>query len=241
MKANNKVGIAVFTAIISMDAMALTFDYRHEMLDTPSANHADRILFYHRFDNGFGASLEAKWKQSGSDNTSNKPFHESITDGTEVTLSYLHQFNHLLGVEYGFNMISDSNSNNYRPYVRASADITDNIFVLIRYRPFNRRYSGRIGTDAPTSLSGNHLTGDIGVRLPAQFTIIYELEYQKNTKAGSFGYLSDSDNDMWVHDVRLEKRIGKNWNPYIQIANLAGSTMTNERQTRLRLGIQYNF
>jgi len=54
---------------MSFAASAVTVDLRHEFIDGGKSDksNADRVSVSHRFDNGFGFSVEAKWK-SGGDN-----------------------------------------------------------------------------------------------------------------------------------------------------------------------------
>ncbi|WP_409308834.1 oligogalacturonate-specific porin KdgM family protein [Pectobacterium sp. B1J-3] len=241
-----KILAMVVTSLVSLSSMAVTIDYRHEMKDTANANHQDRLLISNRFDNGFGLSLEGKWKQSSGDksdpyNKPNKPYNETVSNGTEVTASYLYKFDKTFSLEGGFNMVTDSNTNNYRPYIKGAVNITDSLYYNLRYRPFYKRYSGNIGTAKDTDMKGYAITSVIGYKLPANFTIEYEFEYVKNTKAGSFGYIYDNDNDNMTHDVKLSYKFDKNWTPYIQLANVEQDSATDHRQTRYRAGIQYNF
>lgn len=67
--------------LASASSQAVTIDLRHEWLDD-SKQHKDRALVSHRFANGFGFSLEAKWK-SGGDNE-NKPFNNLVDNGQKA-------------------------------------------------------------------------------------------------------------------------------------------------------------
>ncbi|AJC66279.1 MULTISPECIES: oligogalacturonate-specific porin KdgM family protein [Dickeya] len=235
-----KILTVMVASLVSMSSMAVTFDYRHEMNDTKNADHKDRLLISHRFDNGFGLSSEVKWKQSDKDTTPNKPYNEPVSNETEVTASYLYKFDKTFSLESGFNLVSSNTYSNYRPYIKGGVNITNDLYYFLRYRPSYKRYSGNIGgTD--TTMKGYTITSTLGYKFLNNFTIEYELEYNKNTKAGSFGYIADKDNDNFTHDVKLAYKIDKNWTPYIQLANIDGSKTTDERQTRYRVGVQYNF
>ncbi|UUE11830.1 oligogalacturonate-specific porin KdgM family protein [Dickeya zeae] len=240
-----KILTVMVASLVSMSSMAVTFDYRHEMFDTKNADHKDRLLISHRFDNGFGLSSEVKWKQSGNDTTPNKPYNEQVSNGTEVTASYLYKFNKMFSTEFGFNLVTESSGNTYRPYIKGGVNFTDSLYYTLRYRPFYKRYSSSIndpkGPAEATNMKGYTITSVLGYKFLDNFTVEYELEYNKNTKAGSFGYIADKDNDNFTHDVKLAYKIDKNWTPYIQLANVDGSKTTDERQTRYRVGVQYNF
>lgn len=64
----------------SFAASAVTVDLRHEYID--SGSNADRVAVSHRFDNGFGFSVEAKWKSGGD--KADQPFADVVGNGHEV-------------------------------------------------------------------------------------------------------------------------------------------------------------
>ena len=72
----------------SFAASAVTVDLRHEFIDggKTDKSNADRVSVSHRFANGVGFSVEAKWK-SGGDNT-DKPYADFIGNGHEESISW---------------------------------------------------------------------------------------------------------------------------------------------------------
>lgn len=68
----------------SFAASAVTVDLRHEYID--SGSNADRVAVSHRFDNGFGFSVEAKWKSGGD--KANQPFADVVGNGHEDQISW---------------------------------------------------------------------------------------------------------------------------------------------------------
>ncbi|WP_409307688.1 oligogalacturonate-specific porin KdgM family protein [Pectobacterium sp. B1J-3] len=229
------------TSLISVNAMAVTIDYRHEMKDTPKNDHRDRLSVSHRFANGFGLSVEAKWKngEPSKETTPNKPYHEQVSNGTEVVASYVYNFNKTFSLEPGFSLDSSSNSNNYRPYLRGKVNITPDLSTSLRYRPYYLRNSNKIGTTESTQENGYNLTAVVSYKFLKDFQIDYELDYKKANKAGKTLY--DNDNDNFDHDVKLSYKLDKNWKPYTAIGNVAESGTSDHRQTRFRVGVQYSF
>ncbi|MBA0157571.1 oligogalacturonate-specific porin KdgM family protein [Pectobacterium versatile] len=228
------------TSLISVNAMAVTIDYRHEMMDTPKADHKDRISMSHRFANGFGLSVEAKWRQSGSDTTPNKPYNETVSNGTEVVASYVYNFNKTFSLEPGFSLESNSTSNNYRPYLRGKVNITDDLSTSLRYRPYYKRNSGDLLTASKNNQeNGYNLTAVVSYKFLKDFQVDYELDYKKANKAGQY----QSDFETWKidHDVKLAYKWDKNWKPYMAVGNVADSGTNDHRQTRYRVGVQYSF
>ncbi|QZN97739.1 oligogalacturonate-specific porin KdgM family protein [Symbiopectobacterium purcellii] len=227
-------------SLVSVNAMAVTIDYRHEMMDTPSAGHKDRLSVSNRFANGFGLSVEAKWKQSGKDTTPNRPFSEPVSNGTEVVASYVHNFDKTWSLEPGFSLDSSSDSNNYRPYLRGKVNITNDLSYSLRYRPYYKRNSGNIGVKGKqTSESGYNITGVLSYKFLKDWQVDYEMDYKKSNQYQNF----QSDKETWKleHDVKLSYKWDKNWKPYTAIGNVADSGTNDHRQTRFRVGVQYSF
>ncbi|WCG84921.1 oligogalacturonate-specific porin KdgM family protein [Pectobacterium sp. A5351] len=235
-----KILTMVVTSLISLSSMAVTIDYRHEMQDTAKNDHKDRLLMSHRFDNGFGLSVEAKWKQSDKDTTPNKPYNETVSNGTEVVASYLYKFDKSFSLEPGFSLDSSSTYNNYRPYLRGAYNVTDDLALSLRYRPYYKRNSDSIGTTKNTSENGYNLTTAVSYKFLKDFQIAYELDYQKvnNDKV----ILTNNKDYKIEHDVSLSYKLDKNWKPYVAVGNVVGpDKTTDERQTRYRVGVQYSF
>ncbi|MBG6245038.1 porin [Candidatus Symbiopectobacterium sp. 'North America'] len=230
------------TSIVSVNAMAVTIDYRHEMQDTKDAGHKDRLLMSHRFANGFGLSLESKWKngEPSKNTTPNKPFHESVSNDTEVVASYVYKFNKTWSLEPGFTMASSSSNNEYKPYLRAKVKITDDLSYSFRYRPYYKRMSNNIGqAGKQTSESGYNLTGVLSYSFLKNWQIDYEMDYKKSNQYQNFQF----DKDTWKleHDVKLSYKWDKNWKPYTAIGNVIQDGTSDHRQTRFRVGVQYSF
>lgn len=68
----------------SFAAQAVTVDLRHEYIDNGA--NADRVAVSHRFANGFGFSVEAKWKSGGD--KADQPFADVVGNGHEDQISW---------------------------------------------------------------------------------------------------------------------------------------------------------
>ncbi|HEC1648939.1 TPA: porin [Yersinia enterocolitica] len=222
--------------LLSTSAVAVTIDYRHEMQDQSGNTHKDRLLMSHRFANGFGLSLEGKWKGAQD---KDKAFNETVSNGTEVVASYVYKIDNTFSIEPGFSLDSNSTSNNYRPYLRGKANIIDDLSVSLRYRPYYKRTSANINTSKDTSENGYNLTSVISYKIAKDYQLDYEIDYKKANKAGVI--LSNNESYDWTHDFKLTYKWDKNWSPYMAVGNVSGSKATDERQTRYRVGIKYSF
>ena len=229
------LSLAVAT-FLSTSAVAVTIDYRHEMQDQSGNTHKDRLLMSHRFANGFGLSLEGKWKGAQD---KDKAFNETVSNGTEVVASYVYKIDNTFSIEPGFSLDSNSTSNNYRPYLRGKANIIDDLSVSLRYRPYYKRTSANINTSKDTSENGYNLTSVISYKIAKDYQLDYEIDYKKANKAGVI--LSNNESYDWTHDFKLTYKWDKNWSPYMAVGNVSGSKATDERQTRYRVGIKYSF
>ncbi|WP_435929995.1 oligogalacturonate-specific porin KdgM family protein [Dryocola sp. BD613] len=235
-----KVVALVLTSFLSSNALAFSIDYRHEMQDRAENSHKDRLLIAHRFNNGFGLSSEVKWKTGDSEANTGKIYHENTSDGFEVTPSYLYGFNKTFSLEGGLNLVSDSGYTNYRPYIKSIINLTNNVNWTLRYRPFHKRYSSNIYTEKETTEHGVTITSVLGYRFLEKWGLDYELEYHKSNSA-YYRPVADNKSYQWSHDLKLAYSVDKNWKPYFAVGNVAGSKYTDERQTRYRVGVTYNF
>jgi hypothetical protein len=226
----------VLIPLMSMAAHAVTFDYRHEFTDSGDNSHKDRLLMSHRFANGFGLSLEGKWK--GGQNK-DKAYHETVSNGTEVVASYVYKFNPTFQLEPGFSLDSGSNFNNYRPYLRGKVNFTSDVAASLRYRPYYKRLNSNIGTTKDSTETGYNLTSVLSWKFLKDYLLEYEFEYKKATSAGVV--LSDNEDYEWTHDIKLTWDFDKTWAPYAAVGNVPGSKTTDERQTRYRVGLKYSF
>ena len=225
--------IAGAALIASANAMAMSIDVRHEVSDTTKHDHKDRVLISHRFPNGFGLSLEAKWKQDSSKDKKGKAFHEQISNGTDIVASYLYQLNDTLNIQPGFSLESNSSTNGYRPYLRGQYTINKFFYVASRYRYEYKRTASK-GSDGDEKIN----RGDIwlGYKINDQWQLEYNYVYKRSDKV-----LFDNKKSDYEHDVKLAYSWDKNWKPYIQIGNIKQNSTSDQRQTRFRAGVAYSW
>lgn len=227
-----KIALASSFLLLSSNAIAVTIDYRHEMSDTTKRDHMSRLELSHRFANGFGISSEARWK--AGDNKPDSPYNDTVSNGTEVSTSYLYNFNDTYSLEGGFNLDSSSISNNYRPYATGKVVFTDYLATTLRYRPYYNRVASGEGDDD----KGHQLNLVFIIKFSDKFTLENDFEWIRSENTT----LWDGDKEKMLYEGTLRYRYDQNWQPYISISNVPGSsTTTDERQTRYRIGVQYIF
>lgn len=223
----------MLVSVVNFCAMAMSLDLRHEWQDTNKGNHKDRMLVSHRFANGLGFSLEAKWRQDSSDPTLDKPYHEQVSDGTEAVVSYQHRFDDAFTLQPGFSLESSSNNNGYRPYLRAQYNLTRDLNIAGRYRyEYNRTTSKGSEGDEKTN------RGDfwLSYAFHKDWSVEYNYVYKRSNKV-----IFDGGKNDYEHNVTLAYKWNKSWKPYIEVGNVKQDSKNDNRQTRYRVGLNYSW
>ncbi|MFC0225369.1 oligogalacturonate-specific porin KdgM family protein [Serratia aquatilis] len=228
-----KILTLVVASVVNFSAMAMSVDLRHEWMDTAKGDHKDRMLISHRFDNGFGFSLEAKWKQDSSDSTPNKLWHEQVSNGTEAVASYQYKVNDVFNLQPGFSLESSSNNNGYRPFLRMQYNLTKDVYVATRYRYEYKRTTSK-GSD------GDEKTNRGDFWLGYSFLKDWQVEYNYVYKSSNKVIFDDGKTD-YEHNVKLAYKWDKNWKPYIEVGNVKQDSINDNRQTRYRVGVSYSW
>ncbi|WON75662.1 oligogalacturonate-specific porin KdgM family protein [Serratia sp. UGAL515B_01] len=225
--------ILVMSSVVNFSAMAMSVDLRHEWMDTSKGDHKNRMLISHRFDNGFGFSLEAKWKQDSTDSTPDKPFHEQVSGGTEAVVSYQYKVNDVFNLQPGFSIESTSNNNGYRPFLRTQYNLTKDVYVAARYRYEYKRTTSK-GSEGDEKTN----RGDfwLGYKFFKDWQVEYNYVYKNSNKV-----IFDDGKTDYEHNVKLAYKWDKNWKPYIEVGNVKQDSKNDNRQTRFRVGVNYSW
>ena len=102
---------------MSFAATAVTIDLRHEFIDGGKSDksNADRVSVSHRFANGLGFTVEAKWR-SGGDNGS-QPYSDVVGNGHEDTISWRWKATSNFFLTPGFTIESNDSRSIYKPHL----------------------------------------------------------------------------------------------------------------------------
>ena len=120
----------------SFAAQAVTVDLRHEYID--SGSNADRVAVSHRFANGFGFSVEAKWKSGGD--KADRPFSDTVGNGHEDQISWRWKATDNIALTPGFTLESNDSRTIYKPFLHAQYSFDNGFYVAARYRYDYTRY-----------------------------------------------------------------------------------------------------
>lgn len=214
--------------LISFSTYSVTIDLRQEYSDN-SKILKSRALISHRFNNGFGFSLENKWQSSGKH--ADRPFNDIISNGNESTISYQHQVNQSIYFQPDIAFENSTDKSNYMPSLRTHYKINEKIYIAARYRYEYIRNTKKNIDDEHINRGDIWLGYKVG-KWRYEYNFIYK--YSDQLKF-------NNTHEDYEHDLKIAYVINKNWTPYYQIGNHSVRKTTNERQTRLRIGVQYSF
>lgn len=209
-------------------AQALSLDVRHEYLDDSQQNK-DRLLLSHRFANGVGLSVETKFRSGGNDER--KPMCHMRNSSNEYTLSYLQKTGKHWGIQPGLAVETSTDKETWKPSLRVQYDFTNGVYTAARYRYEYSHISSQGSRDEEVN------RGDIwlGYKWGA-----WKLEYNYLYKHSDRIRFNNGHWD-YEHNLKLGRTFAHHWTPYVEVGNVSVSKSTDERQTRLRIGLNWTF
>lgn len=221
MKIINKTIISFF--IISGMAHADTLDYRHEYVD--NGKKKDRIKLTHKFDSGVKFSVEARWKGD------KKPYNNIKGDGHKETIAYSYKPYYFFTISPEFAIQSNENDLIYKPAIDLKLNAPS-----YGYTGFKFTYEYTKESENNPKKEVNKSEVYVGKRFgPVDVKLNYTYKQSADT------ILSNNNKNDSQYKFMLNYDINKSLAPYMEIANISGSKKKNERQTRYRMGVKYNF
>lgn len=216
-------------SLFSAAAQAGYVDYRHEYYD--DGRNYDRVYMSHRFATGFGVAVEAI---SRSENTqSNDAWNNMESNGNEYTASY----------QFTRRTLSGSR------VLRSKRAITSRFISLIsacsitsmtiggpRFR-YRQEYMRR-NTDGKDDRMVYRPEAWLGYNIND-----WMFELNGIYKIADSEDLYNNRKDDYEYNFRVAYKIGS-WVPFVEVGNVSSgynTTTTDDRQTRYRVGLGYNF
>ena len=213
----------------SFAAQAVTVDLRHEYIDT--GTNADRVSVSHRFDNGFGFSVEAKWKSGGD--IADQPFADIVGNGHEEQISWRWKANKNIAITPGLTLESKESNTVYKPYLHAQYSFDSGFYMAARYRYEYNRYPSTPDREDDKVNRGDAWIGWVMGDWRTELNYVYAKSSEGTIRNNNKDYSQE-------YNVKLAYKWDKNWAPYAEVGNVGVKT-TDERQTRFRLGVAYSF
>lgn len=220
-------------ASMSFAASAVTVDLRHEFIDGGKSDksNADRVAVSHRFDNGFGFSVEAKWK-SGGDST-DQPFADVVGNGHEDQISWRWKANKNFSLTPAFTIESTDSRTIYKPNLQAQYSWDNGIYVAARYRYEYTRYPSTPDKEDDKVNRGDAWFGFALGDWRTELNYVYAKSTEGVARNNNKDYSTE-------YNVKVAYKLDKNWSPYGEIGNV-GVVDRDDRQTRFRVGVAYTF
>ncbi|EKQ0892279.1 hypothetical protein P4Q63_003840 [Salmonella enterica] len=221
--------VLLIIPLLSAATHAGYVDYRHEYYD--DGRNYDRVYMSHRFATGFGVAVEAISRSD--DAQSNDAWNNMESNGNEYTASYQFTWQDLIW-QPGIAIETGDNIAIYKPYIRVQYNINDSWWTAFRYRlEYMRRNSD--GKDdrmvyRPETWLGYNINNWM-----FELNGIYKIADSED--------LYNNKKEDYEYNFRVAYNIGS-WLPLIELGNVSSgynTTTTDDRQTRYRVGLGYNF
>ncbi|MDU2486131.1 MAG: oligogalacturonate-specific porin KdgM family protein [Citrobacter freundii] len=215
--------------LFSAAAQAGYVDYRHEYYD--DGRNYDRIYMSHRFATGFGVSVEAISRSE--DTQSNDAWNNMESNGNEYTASYQFTWRDLIW-QPGIAIETGDNITIYKPYIRVQYNINDSWWTAFRYR---QEYMRR-NTDGKDDRMVYRPEAWLGYNVND-----WMFELNGIYKIADSEDLYNNRKDDYEYNFRVAYKLGS-WVPFVEVGNVSSgynTTTTDDRQTRYRVGLGYNF
>ena len=215
--------------LLSAAAQAGYVDYRHEYYD--DGRNYDRVYMSHRFSTGFDVAVEAISRSE--DTQSNDAWNNMESNGNEYTASYQFTWRDLIW-QPGIAIETGDNITIYKPYIRVQYNINDSWWTAFRYR---QEYMRR-NTDGKDDRMVYRPEAWLGYNVNN-----WMFELNGIYKIADSEDLYNNRKDDYEYNFRVAYKIDS-WVPFIEIGNVSSgydTTTTDDRQTRYRVGLGYNF
>jgi hypothetical protein len=222
----------IIASVLSASAMAASINLRHEyMPDRDGDKHRDRITVAHRFDNGIGFSVEAKWKHVNDEIIKNM-----VSGGHEVGVSYNYKVNDRFTLQPAYAADVSSSSTTHKFNLRGITKITDGWGASLRYRYGLKSEPNKdnVGYHQFNLVTDYKLSwGKVGV----------DLEY-KDLQSDQKGW-RDNSHDHLVNFFGEYTQFESGWIPFVEVGFLTFDQNDNgtkdDYAMRYRVGVKYNF
>lgn len=240
MKNSTRVSIAALALAISGAAFADTasIDFRHSY-NTDSRMHSDRIKLNYRMDNGLGFEGELKYKVAGD--RKDKAFDNTVSNGHEFIVSYQYRIAPNGVLTPAFNIESDENKTSYKWNLKYQHKLNELFYVAGRYRYQHERLDrDKIDRNVADRGKDNHninrFDGRLGFTPEGPWTVEYQFSYFDTD------YIRyDNKKSDYEQNLITRYRINKNWRPFFEVGDIKVTSTSDDRQLRLRAGVQYQF
>lgn len=226
--------LAGASVLFSGMASATSLNYRHEY-NKDSHNSKDRFRIDHRFKNGVGIYVEAKWKHFKS-----STIDDNASNGHEAGVSYNWKYTDKFTIQPAFILDSGSDAVTYKSQVKGSYKFTERFTSAFRYRYGLKVYEDSDdGGDEPY-----HQFNWTGSYKFSWGKLGYDFEFKKYPDHVE-SHWKKGDTDHLINITGEYDNFESGWIPFGEIGMVTGDSggkgYHDEHQLRLRAGVKYNF
>lgn len=228
-------------ALFSTAAMATTINIRHEWKPDWGKHddaHADRIAVSHRFSNGIGYEVEAKYKSNNDD-----AWGDPSGNGSQANISYRWKMNDTFTLTPQFKLEVNDDRIGYQSNLTLGYKVNSDISTSVRYRYHYENYKS--SADKPNT-HYNRITlaasyngiKDWGLGLSTDYT--FKQEGQE---------VRDGD-DNGISEINAKiayKGFEGGWAPFVELGvtpedkTSAGNDEKDDWRPRIRVGVTYTY
>ncbi|WP_434572270.1 porin [Pseudomonas sp. Z3-6] len=228
---------SLFTSIVAV-ADTGYINVRHQYAEQ-TRMHADRAKFGMRLDNGVGLEGELKYKTAGD--REDVAFDNTVGSGHEFTVNYQHKIDDRWTLTPSFAMESDEESTTYKMGMRLGYKITKELSIAGRYRYDSSKLDrDKIDRDVPDNGQDDQKIHRYDVYINYANQGPWAYEYQLTYFDANYIRYNGGTDDYEQNAV-VKYKWDKRRAPFFEVGDIKVNSVDNDRQLRLRVGIQYNF
>ncbi len=240
---------AVALAMTATAANATSINMRHEYVpeyDGQKAEHLDRVAVSHRFANGVGFEVEAKWASAKDES----PFDLDTFNGNgqQANISYRHKLNDAFTLTPQYKWESGDEKMGHQFNLTLGYKINSDWSSSFRHR-----YHYEIKDSGDTTSHYNRWTLGLGYKGIDDWNLSGSLDYTFNPEASGARW---EDKQSWFSELnfKAEYKWGDGWYPFAELGfkpyksgekytfdNGKYSTANDEWRPRVRVGMKYSF
>ncbi len=223
---------AVALAMTATAANAASINLRHEYNfehGSQDATHRDRVEVSHRFKNGIGFAVEAKFKQDDNDQIM------GASNGQQANISYRHKLNDKFTLTPQFKIEgSDEMSQQFNLTLGYKVNDALSVSYRQRYNHYETEKYYNPGTFA------------FGYKINPDYSLSGSTDYRVHGGDKNTGKVW-KDSDSGINEVNFKLQyngLGNGWKPFTEVGAYPSKKDGSEKDSwrpRLRVGASYSF
>lgn len=233
---------AILLAMTSVAAHATTINIRHETTpryDGQSAKQADRVAVSHRFKNGVGFEVEAKWKSDNED-----ALGEQKGNGQQANVSYLYKLNDAWSLKPQYKWESGSDKVGHQFNLTLGYKVNPDWSVSFRHR---YHYENKVNAN---NSHYNRWTFEASYGGLENWKLGGSVDYTFNPDSSGPRW---KDHQNWFSEVNFKGEytgFEGGWHPFTEIGFVPyksgdyvydGSEQNDKWRPRVRIGVKYSY